>query len=136
MIKLSHPLVPAPPRGPFQNVTDGLLGRQHKSPEEAANLGDAQRAPPLRAALNAARLCNGTWSNIFLGSALSFLYSFQVYQRRFVAPGTGASGKASPRAARYLVVLLAALVVLVGLWPQPLVLLCRAAAAALTGGPG
>jgi hypothetical protein len=74
VIKLSHPLVPAPPRGPFQNVTDGLLGRQHKAPEEAANLGDAQWDPPLRAALNAARLCNGPWSNIFLGSALSCRY--------------------------------------------------------------
>ena len=71
---------------------------------------------------------------VFVGSALSFLYSFQVYQRRFVAPV--ASGKPSPAAARYLVVLLAALVVLLGLWPQPLMLLCRAAAAALTGGPG
>jgi len=71
---------------------------------------------------------------VFVGSALSFLYSFQVYQRRFVAPGP--SGKPSPTAARYLVVLLAALVVLVGLWPQPLMLLSRAAAAALTGSPG
>jgi multicomponent Na+:H+ antiporter subunit D len=71
---------------------------------------------------------------VFVGSALSFLYSFQVYQRRFLAPGT--SGKPSPAAARYLVLLLAALVVLLGLWPQPLMLLCRAAAAALTGGPG
>ena len=74
VIQLSHPLVPAPPRGPFQHVTDGLLGRQHKSPEEAANLGDAQRDPPLRAALNAARLCNGIWASLFLGSALSCRY--------------------------------------------------------------
>jgi multicomponent Na+:H+ antiporter subunit D len=73
---------------------------------------------------------------VFVGSALSFLYSFQVYQRRFVAPRTETSGKPSPAAARYLVALLAAFVVLVGLWPQPLVLLCRAAAGALTGGPG
>jgi multicomponent Na+:H+ antiporter subunit D len=73
---------------------------------------------------------------VFLGSALSFLYSFQVYQRRFVAPGTGASDKPSPAAVRYLVALQAAFVLLVGLWPQPLVLLCRAAAEALTGGPG
>jgi multicomponent Na+:H+ antiporter subunit D len=73
---------------------------------------------------------------VFLGSALSFLYSFQVYQRRFMAPETGASGKRDPAAARYLVFLLAAFVVLLGLWPQPLVLLCRAAAGALTGGPG
>jgi multicomponent Na+:H+ antiporter subunit D len=73
-------------------------------------------------------------SLVFVGSALSFLYAFQVYQRRFVAPGP--SDKPSPAAARYLVALLAAFVVLLGLWPQPLLLLCRAAAAALTGGPG
>jgi multicomponent Na+:H+ antiporter subunit D len=73
---------------------------------------------------------------VFVGSALSFLYAFQVYQRRFVAPGTGVPDKPSPAAARYLVALLAAFVVLLGLWPQPLVLLSRAAAAALTGAPG
>ena len=49
---------------------------------------------------------------------------------------TGVPDKPSPVAARYLVALLAAFVVLLGLWPQPLVLLSRAAAAALTGAPG
>jgi multicomponent Na+:H+ antiporter subunit D len=71
---------------------------------------------------------------IFLGSALSFLYSFQVYQRRFMRPG--GEGKASPRAARLLVGALAALVLLVGLWPEPLALLSEAAAAALTSEGG
>jgi multicomponent Na+:H+ antiporter subunit D len=71
---------------------------------------------------------------VFVGSALSFLYAFQVYQRRYVAPGK--PGKTSPAAARYLVALLAAFVVLLGLWPQPLMLLCRAAGGVLTGGPG
>jgi multicomponent Na+:H+ antiporter subunit D len=75
-------------------------------------------------------------SLVFLGSALSFLYSFQVYQRRFVAPGMGASDKPSPAAARYLVAFLAAFVVLLGAWPQPLMLLSRAAAGVLTGSPG
>jgi multicomponent Na+:H+ antiporter subunit D len=69
---------------------------------------------------------------IFLGSALSFLYSFQVYQRRFMRPGD--EGKASPWAARLLVGALAALVLLVGLWPEPMALLSEAAAAALTSG--
>jgi multicomponent Na+:H+ antiporter subunit D len=69
---------------------------------------------------------------IFLGSALSFLYSFQVYQRRFMRPG--GEGKASPWAARLLVGALAALVLLVGLWPEPMALLSEAAAAALTSG--
>jgi multicomponent Na+:H+ antiporter subunit D len=71
---------------------------------------------------------------IFLGGALSFLYSFQVYQRRFMRPGS--EGKPSPRAARLLVGALAALVVLLGLWPEPLVSLSEAAAAVLVGSSG
>jgi multicomponent Na+:H+ antiporter subunit D len=71
---------------------------------------------------------------IFLGGALSFLYSFQVYQRRFMKPGS--EGKPSPRAARFLVAALAALVVLLGIWPEPLVSLSEAAAAVLAGGSG
>jgi multicomponent Na+:H+ antiporter subunit D len=75
---------------------------------------------------------------IFVGSALSFLYAFQVYQRRFMKPRiyTEASGKPDPPAARWLVVALAALVVLVGLWPAPLVNLSEAAAAVLAGSSG
>jgi multicomponent Na+:H+ antiporter subunit D len=72
---------------------------------------------------------------IFVGGALSFLYSFQVYQRRFMRPGQEV-GKPSPRAARFLVVALATLLVLLGLWPEPLVYLSEAAASALVGGPG
>ena len=70
---------------------------------------------------------------IFFGGALSFLYSFQVYQRRFVRPGE--EGKPSPQAARFLVVALATLLVLLGLWPEPLVYLSEAAASVLVGGP-
>ena len=73
---------------------------------------------------------------IFAGSALSFLYAFQVYQRRFMKPDPEANAKPSPRAARFLVVALAALVVMAGLWPEPLVYLSEAAAAVLTEGPG
>ena len=73
---------------------------------------------------------------VFLGSALSFLYSFQVYQRRFMAPKGTSPGKPSPAAARLLVISLAAFVVLVGLWPEPLVLLSEAAGAALSSGGG
>ena len=71
---------------------------------------------------------------VFLGSALSFLYSFQVYQRRFMAPKGASPGKPSPVAARLLVVSLAAFVVLVGLWPEPLVLLSEAAGAVVSSG--
>ena len=69
---------------------------------------------------------------IFVGSAMSFLYSFQVYQRRFLAPRE--EGKPSPAAIRALVAGLAALVLLLGLWPEPLVYLSGAAADVLAGG--
>jgi multicomponent Na+:H+ antiporter subunit D len=69
---------------------------------------------------------------VFVGSALSFLYSFQVYQRRFLAQGDGE--KAGPPAARLLVFALAVLLVLLGLWPEPLVFMSEAAAEALLGG--
>ena len=73
---------------------------------------------------------------VFLGSALSFVYSFQVYQRRFMAPTKQGddSGKPSPAAARFLVVALAVFVLVVGLWPEPLLLVSEAAAAALSSG--
>lgn len=73
---------------------------------------------------------------IFVGSALSFLYSFQVYQRRFMRPNAEAAKKPSPSFARLLVAVLAAFVVLVGLWPEPLVYVSEAAAAVLVEGPG
>jgi multicomponent Na+:H+ antiporter subunit D len=69
---------------------------------------------------------------IFVGGAMSFLYSFQVYQRRFLAPRD--EGKPSPAATRALVAGLAALVLLLGLWPEPLVYLSEAAAGVLAGG--
>ncbi|MDQ3966499.1 MAG: oxidoreductase [Actinomycetota bacterium] len=72
---------------------------------------------------------------VFLGSALSFVYSFQVYQRRFMARTKQEGndpGKPSPAAARSIVVALAALVLVIGLWPEPLLILSEAAAAALS----
>lgn len=71
---------------------------------------------------------------VFLGSALSFLYSFQVYQRRFLAPKEGGFDKPSPKAARFLVDAVAILVLLAGLWPEPLLLLSERAAAVLQPG--
>jgi len=61
-------------------------------------------------------------------------YSFQVYQRRFMRPRR--EGKPSPRSARFLVGALAALVVLLGVWPEPLVSFSEAAADVLLGGSG
>ena len=71
---------------------------------------------------------------VFVGSALSFLYAFQVYQRRFLAPRQGE--KPGPLAARLVVLSLAALLILLGLWPEPLIYLSEAAARVLTGGAG
>jgi multicomponent Na+:H+ antiporter subunit D len=69
---------------------------------------------------------------VFSGSALSFLYSFQVYQRRFL--GAGVTEKPDPLAARLLTLSLAALLLLLGLWPAPLIDLSAAAAGVLAGG--
>lgn len=74
---------------------------------------------------------------IFVGGALSFLYSFQIYQRRYLKPPKkGAEAKPSDPAGRVLVLALAALVVLVGVFPEPLLALCEAAADVLVGNPG
>jgi multicomponent Na+:H+ antiporter subunit D len=70
---------------------------------------------------------------IFLGGALSFVYMFQIYQRDFWRdqhePSAG-------RALRVPGVLLALVVLVLGLWPEPLLAVSREAAAALTGGRG
>src|SRR5215210_4203104 len=71
---------------------------------------------------------------VFLGSALSFLYSFQVYQRAYLKPERSERGKPSPTPAPVLAITLAALVILAGLWPEPLLVLGEGAAAVLTGG--
>ncbi len=75
---------------------------------------------------------------IFVGGALSFVYMFQIYQRVFLArePQGGHVEKPSPRATRALVGVLAALVLVFGLWPEPLLVLGEEAAAVLTGSPG
>ncbi len=71
---------------------------------------------------------------VFLGGAISFLYSFQVYQRAFLAPSKRRQGKPSPRAARAWAVVLTAVVLIAGLWPEPLLVLGEGAAEALMGG--
>jgi len=76
---------------------------------------------------------------IFAGSALSFIYMFQLYQRVFLADKPGdpwQSKNTSSRRPRVLVVLLAALVLAMGLWPEPLLVVSEQAATALTGSPG
>jgi multicomponent Na+:H+ antiporter subunit D len=67
---------------------------------------------------------------VFAGGALSFVYMFQVYQRRFWVPEEAT--EAPSRVARRLLVLgLAGLVVALGVWPEPLLALSQYAAAVL-----
>ena len=70
----------------------------------------------------------------FLGSALSFVYAFQIYQYDFWrGQRSGARSAASEQA---VVTALALLVLAAGLWPEPLLALSHDAAEALTrGGP-
>ncbi|MEX0972140.1 MAG: proton-conducting transporter membrane subunit [Solirubrobacterales bacterium] len=70
---------------------------------------------------------------IFLGGALSFVYMFQIYQHEFWGPSRR-SGAESPAAVRAVAVALAAIVIAVGLWPEPLLAASREAAAVLGGG--
>ncbi len=77
---------------------------------------------------------------LLAGGALSLVYMFQVYQRRFwrVDPAASGAGTAvSPLPQRLLAAVLALLVLVTGLWPEPLLLLGgRAVEALLTGNPG
>lgn len=72
---------------------------------------------------------------IFIGGALSFVYSFQVYQRFFLLPPEDTL-KPGPLPGRLLVAALAALVIAAGIWPEPLVALGETSAATLLGGGG
>ena len=66
---------------------------------------------------------------IFLGGALSFLYMFQIYQHDFWR-GERTEEPTTP-GNRVLIAALAALVVAIGLWPEPLLAASREAAEAL-----
>ena len=69
---------------------------------------------------------------LFLGSALSFVYAFQVYQYDFWR-GTR-TGPRSSTAQQAVVVVLALLVLAAGAWPEPLLALSHEAAELLSGG--
>jgi multicomponent Na+:H+ antiporter subunit D len=70
---------------------------------------------------------------VFVGGALSFVYMFQIYQRRFWAIADESPGRPSPAARRLLVLGLAGLVVALGLWPEPLLAVSDKAAGVLLG---
>ncbi len=59
---------------------------------------------------------------VVVGSVLSFVYMFQIYQRRFWNPevSDSANAVASSRSVRAVVVILAIITLLIGLWPEPI----------------
>lgn len=65
---------------------------------------------------------------IVLGSALSFVYMFQLYQHSYWRER---SGRQSPRPLRLIVFAVAMVVVAAGLWPEPLLRLGELSAAVL-----
>jgi len=70
---------------------------------------------------------------IFLGGALSFLYMFQIYQHDFWRGER--NGEPSPAVLRAVPVALTALVLAIGLWPEPLLAAGREAANLLVEAP-
>ncbi|MCA9859449.1 MAG: hypothetical protein KC438_06980 [Thermomicrobiales bacterium] len=58
---------------------------------------------------------------VVVGSVLSFIYMFQIYQRRFWTPevAESANAVASPVSVRAVVVVLAIITLLIGFWPEP-----------------
>ena len=74
---------------------------------------------------------------LVVGSALSLVYMFQIYQVRFWRDDPAPRGPASPLPLRVLTAAVALLVVATGLWPEPLLAVSgRAAEALLTGAAG
>ncbi len=70
---------------------------------------------------------------IFLGSALSFIYMFQIYQRAHWA--VDHPEQPSRRPSRLLVLGVGILIIALGLWPEPLLLLSQRATDLVIGTP-
>jgi multicomponent Na+:H+ antiporter subunit D len=68
---------------------------------------------------------------VFAGGALSFVYMLQIYQHNFWRGVRG--GADSALASRLLLLGLAGVVVLISMWPEPLLAWSREAASALPG---
>jgi multicomponent Na+:H+ antiporter subunit D len=66
---------------------------------------------------------------LFVGGALTFVYLFQIYQHTYWRPGQ--EQPPAPAGARAVVAAVAAVVLLVGLWPEPLLALSDQAGQAL-----
>lgn len=74
---------------------------------------------------------------VVIGSALSFVYMFQAYQRKFwrAAPAAGQPSVApSPPSIRAVVVVLAIVTLFIGMWPEPALWLSEQAAASISLG--
>jgi len=70
---------------------------------------------------------------VFLGGALSFVYMFQIYQRRFWGADPAPGEPPSRGGRRLLVAALAGVVLLLGIWPEPLLVVSERAAEVLAG---
>ncbi|NOK78260.1 MAG: hypothetical protein GFH24_608346n36 [Chloroflexi bacterium AL-N5] len=68
---------------------------------------------------------------LFLGGGLSFVYMFQIYQRDFWERNH--AEKKSPLLARIHVLILAILILVVGVWPEPILAVSEQAASVLIG---
>jgi multicomponent Na+:H+ antiporter subunit D len=68
---------------------------------------------------------------LFVGGALTFVYLFQIYQHRYWRPRPAEA--VAPASARAVVAVVAVVVLLVGLWPEPLLALGNQAGGALMG---
>lgn len=76
---------------------------------------------------------------IFVGSALSFVYAFQIYQRAYVSPARRPRddpAEARRPSLRVVIGAAAVVVLIIGVWPEPLFALGDHAAGALVGGLG
>ncbi|MFO7573421.1 MAG: proton-conducting transporter membrane subunit [Gaiellaceae bacterium] len=74
---------------------------------------------------------------VFVGGALSVVYLLQIYQHDYWRPGSPvARAESSPVVLRALTFGVAALVLALGLWPEPLLAASREAAEVLLGGAG
>ena len=71
---------------------------------------------------------------LVVGAALSFVYMLQSYQHEFWAEKRENVGEPSPVAARSVMVAVAAIVLAIGLWPEPLLAISDEAAAVLGEG--
>jgi multicomponent Na+:H+ antiporter subunit D len=72
---------------------------------------------------------------VLLGSLLSFVYAFQIYQFERWRPDTDSAARRGVTSAQVVPLALGGLILGMGVWPEPLLVLSNAAAAVLSGAP-